>query len=164
MRQQSTLEQDIDASEMPICLMNLNEPKQRWADPSEAKLYVCSIPNIKIFLAVVDWSRTRKLVSFIPYNKQINNNYNYTLSVNSMFPFQLWASTTKWKLRSSGSCCRSCWCCDARSRLSSPTSQRRRLPPKSRKLEKGRRDKSTKSTMLLQKDLFEEDCNLMKKL
>jgi hypothetical protein len=28
-RQQSTLEQDNDAPQMPICLMNLNEPKQR---------------------------------------------------------------------------------------------------------------------------------------
>jgi hypothetical protein len=36
--------------------MNLIEPKQRWADPSEAKLYVCSIPNIKIYLVVVDQS------------------------------------------------------------------------------------------------------------
>ncbi len=76
-RQWSTLEQDNDATQMPICLMNLIEPKQPWADPSKAKLYVCSIPNIKIYLAVVDWSRMRKLVSFIPYNLNFYLNWSW---------------------------------------------------------------------------------------
>ena len=75
-RQWSTLEQDNDAPQMPICLMNLIEPKRRWADPSEAKLYVCSIPNIKIYLVVVDQSWTCKLVSFIPYNLNLELNWS----------------------------------------------------------------------------------------
>ncbi len=50
--------------------MNLIEPKRRWADPSKAKLYVCSIPNIQIYLAVLNWSQTRKFVSLFPYNKE----------------------------------------------------------------------------------------------
>ena len=69
--QWSTLEQENKAPQMPICLMNLIEPKRRWADPSEAKLYVCSIPNIEIYLAVVDWSQTHKLVSIIPFNNNV---------------------------------------------------------------------------------------------
>jgi hypothetical protein len=55
--QWSTLEQDNNAPEMPICLTNLIEPKRHWADPSKTKLYVCSIRNIKIYLAVVDWNQ-----------------------------------------------------------------------------------------------------------
>jgi hypothetical protein len=39
----STLEQAYYTPQMPIYLMYLNEPKQRWADPSHAKLNVCSI-------------------------------------------------------------------------------------------------------------------------
>jgi len=39
--QQSTLEQDNDAPQMPVCLRNWIEPNKRWADPSKAKLFVC---------------------------------------------------------------------------------------------------------------------------
>jgi hypothetical protein len=65
---QTTLEQDNNAPQKPIYYMYPNEPKRRQADPSDAKLYVCSIINKEIHLANVDLSQTNKLVSLFPYN------------------------------------------------------------------------------------------------
>ena len=48
--------------------MNLIEPKRRWADPSEAKLYVCSIPNIEIHWQLL--TEVECIKSLLPYNKQ----------------------------------------------------------------------------------------------
>ncbi len=97
-RQWSTLEQDNNAPEMPICITNLIEPKRHWADPSKAKLYVCSIPNIKIYLAVVDWSQR---VNSSPYFHTIAWGYIVLSHVQSFH----WSLSTKhhiWRESSPG--------------------------------------------------------------
>ncbi len=68
-RQISTLEQDNYAPQMPIYLMwpKWTQAKPSWPKRREAP-FCCSIIRSEIYLAVVDWSRTYKVVSlFLRY-------------------------------------------------------------------------------------------------